>query len=144
MLLERSLFQFTRVQHLLFVYTGRCLSNCSPSFRSSRPFIISMSSHLRSDNGSNGASRMMKDRKGYSTSASKHLGSTNETHHSRAAPSWNLGRRPHVVVVGAGVAGLRCAEALLDGGIRVTLVEGRNRVGGRVSGLEWDMINGTR
>ena len=60
--------------------------------------------------------------------------------------------KPHVCVVGAGVAGLRCADVLLggdrgggggmekggeDGGegggnLRVTVLEGRERVGGRV------------
>lgn len=42
------------------------------------------------------------------------------------------GRIPHVCVVGAGVAGLRCADVLLQNGAKVTIVEGRNRVGGRV------------
>jgi hypothetical protein len=39
---------------------------------------------------------------------------------------------PHVVVVGAGVAGIVAAQKLLQGGARVTLIEGRDRVGGRV------------
>ena len=38
--------------------------------------------------------------------------------------------RPHVVVVGAGLAGLSCAERLA-GQVRVTVVEARDRVGGR-------------
>lgn len=41
-------------------------------------------------------------------------------------------RKPHVVVVGAGVSGLRCADVLLQHGCRVTVLEARNRVGGRV------------
>ena len=41
-------------------------------------------------------------------------------------------RRPHVAVVGAGLAGLRCAEGLLKEGLKVTLFEARDRVGGRV------------
>ncbi|KAH6625419.1 amine oxidase [Boeremia exigua] len=41
------------------------------------------------------------------------------------------GRIPHVGIVGAGVAGLRCADVLLKHGARVTIFEGRNRVGGR-------------
>ena len=64
--------------------------------------------------------------------------------------------KPHICVIGAGVAGLRCADVLLgDGGgdvggrerggegggeggkggggnLRVTVLEGRDRVGGRV------------
>ncbi|KAF2867674.1 amine oxidase [Massariosphaeria phaeospora] len=42
------------------------------------------------------------------------------------------GRIPHVCVVGAGVAGLRCADVLLQHGVKVTILEGRNRVGGRL------------
>jgi monoamine oxidase len=38
----------------------------------------------------------------------------------------------HVVVVGAGVAGLRCADGLLRAGHDVTILEGQDRVGGRV------------
>lgn len=45
------------------------------------------------------------------------------------------GRKPHICVVGAGVAGLRCADILLQHGVRVTILEGRYRIGGRVSGL---------
>lgn len=41
-------------------------------------------------------------------------------------------RRPHVCVVGAGVSGLRCADILLSGGFEVTVLEARNRIGGRV------------
>jgi heterodisulfide reductase subunit A-like polyferredoxin len=39
----------------------------------------------------------------------------------------------HVCVVGAGFAGLRCAEILLEEGVRVTILEARDRLGGRVS-----------
>ncbi|KAF2729383.1 amine oxidase [Polyplosphaeria fusca] len=42
------------------------------------------------------------------------------------------GRIPHVCVVGAGTAGLRCADVLLQHGVKVTILEGRNRVGGRL------------
>ncbi|KAJ4305833.1 hypothetical protein N0V90_001365 [Kalmusia sp. IMI 367209] len=42
------------------------------------------------------------------------------------------GRIPHVCVVGAGVAGLRCADVLLQHGVKVTILEGRDRVGGRL------------
>ncbi|KAI9759539.1 MAG: hypothetical protein M4579_002298 [Chaenotheca gracillima] len=47
----------------------------------------------------------------------------------RALPS---GRVPHVCVIGAGLAGLRCAEVLTKNGIKVTIVEGRDRIGGRI------------
>lgn len=38
-----------------------------------------------------------------------------------------------VGIVGAGFAGLRCADVLLQYGHQVTIYEARNRVGGRVS-----------
>ncbi|EAQ85762.1 hypothetical protein CHGG_07015 [Chaetomium globosum CBS 148.51] len=41
-------------------------------------------------------------------------------------------RRPHVGIVGAGFAGLRCADVLLRNGFRVTILEARNRLGGRI------------
>lgn len=49
----------------------------------------------------------------------------------------SLGRRshtakPHIAVVGAGLAGLRCADILLQNGFQVTIIEARNRVGGRL------------
>ncbi|KAI1147132.1 FAD/NAD(P)-binding domain-containing protein [Nemania diffusa] len=43
-----------------------------------------------------------------------------------------LGRLPRVGIVGAGLAGLRCADILLQHGFEVTVIEGRNRLGGRV------------
>ncbi|KAH6604609.1 FAD/NAD(P)-binding domain-containing protein [Trichoderma cornu-damae] len=42
------------------------------------------------------------------------------------------GAKPHVGIVGAGLAGLRCADILLQHGFQVTIVEGRNRIGGRL------------
>jgi ribulose 1,5-bisphosphate synthetase/thiazole synthase len=43
------------------------------------------------------------------------------------------GKIPHICIVGAGIAGLRCADVLLKQGAKVTILEGRDRVGGRVS-----------
>lgn len=43
-----------------------------------------------------------------------------------------IGRIPHVGIVGAGLAGLRCADILLKHGVKVTILEGRDRIGGRV------------
>jgi hypothetical protein len=39
---------------------------------------------------------------------------------------------PHVAVVGAGLSGLRCADLLLQSGFKVTILEGRDRLGGRL------------
>lgn len=43
-----------------------------------------------------------------------------------------MAKLPHVCVIGAGFAGLRCAEILSEAGITVTILEGRDRIGGRV------------
>ncbi|TAQ86605.1 hypothetical protein B7494_g5066 [Chlorociboria aeruginascens] len=40
-------------------------------------------------------------------------------------------KKPHVGIVGAGIAGLRCADVLLQNGFKVTILEGRDRIGGR-------------
>lgn len=41
-------------------------------------------------------------------------------------------RPPTVGIVGAGVSGLRCADILLEHGFGVTILEARDRIGGRV------------
>jgi monoamine oxidase len=43
-----------------------------------------------------------------------------------------MSRRPHVIVIGAGAAGLAAARSLHDAGVRVTLLEARDRIGGRI------------
>ncbi|KAI2608010.1 FAD/NAD(P)-binding domain-containing protein [Hypoxylon sp. NC1633] len=40
--------------------------------------------------------------------------------------------KPHVGIVGAGISGLRCADILLSHGFKVTILEARNRIGGRI------------
>lgn len=39
---------------------------------------------------------------------------------------------PKVCIVGAGVSGLRCATVLLENSYDVTIIEARDRIGGRV------------
>ncbi|KAK0672485.1 putative peroxisomal N(1)-acetyl-spermine/spermidine oxidase [Cercophora samala] len=41
-------------------------------------------------------------------------------------------RKPHIGIVGAGFAGLRCADILIRYGFRVTVLEARDRLGGRI------------
>jgi phytoene dehydrogenase-like protein len=50
-------------------------------------------------------------------------------------------QRPDVVVVGAGLAGLRCARELVRAGPSVVLLEGAEQVGGRV---RTDLVGGFR
>ncbi|KAK0710668.1 hypothetical protein B0H67DRAFT_583178 [Lasiosphaeris hirsuta] len=38
----------------------------------------------------------------------------------------------HVCIVGAGISGLRCADILLSKGFKVTILEARDRIGGRI------------
>ncbi|KAJ7052579.1 hypothetical protein C8F01DRAFT_1170479 [Mycena amicta] len=40
--------------------------------------------------------------------------------------------KPHICVVGAGISGLRCADVLLSKGFQVTILEARDRIGGRI------------
>lgn len=58
-------------------------------------------------------------------------------------PSDPRAGRPHVVVVGGGIAGLVAARDLLAGGVRVTLLEASDHLGGKVrphtvGGIELD------
>lgn len=39
---------------------------------------------------------------------------------------------PHIGIVGAGISGLRAADVLLQKGFQVTIIEARDRIGGRV------------
>lgn len=61
------------------------------------------------------------------------LGSIKHSKNENTGFSGKRHSQPHVGIVGAGLAGLRCAEVLIKEGIEVTLVEARDRIGGRVS-----------
>jgi monoamine oxidase len=43
-----------------------------------------------------------------------------------------MSRRAHVVVIGAGAAGLSAARSLHEAGVHVTVLEARDRIGGRI------------
>jgi monoamine oxidase len=53
----------------------------------------------------------------------------------------NAGRARRVTVIGAGFSGLACAYELLSAGYDVTVLDARNRVGGRVLSFS-DMVSG--
>jgi NADPH-dependent glutamate synthase beta subunit-like oxidoreductase len=84
----------------------------------------------RHNSNTNEMSRMQKDLSS-SPHQKDHSEADGDSHMIRRA----VGRIPHVCVVGAGVAGLRCADLLLRHGVKVTVFEGRDRVGGRVMPL---------
>lgn len=65
--------------------------------------------------------------KSYLQHTSPHLLTTSSQRRAR-----NPATEPHIAVIGAGLAGLRCADVLLNHGFKVTLIEGRDRVGGRL------------
>ncbi len=71
-----------------------------------------------------------------------HLDLGRSSHHSSPPPDRNLdnmqhairpkAKIPNIAIVGAGIAGLRCADVLIKSGARVTIYEARDRIGGRV------------
>ncbi len=74
-------------------------------------------------------SRMEKD-----LSTSPHNSSVNGHSGEMIRRILPKGRVPHICVVGAGMSGLRCAEVLTESGMKVTILEARDRIGGRVRG----------
>ncbi|BBY61777.1 dehydrogenase [Mycolicibacterium helvum] len=62
----------------------------------------------------------------------------------RGAPHANtLPRKPHVVVVGAGIAGLAAATGLAERGVSVEVLETKNYLGGRVGGWTEQLGDGS-
>lgn len=51
---------------------------------------------------------------------------------SRHRAQDGLSRAPRVCVIGAGLAGLRCTQLLVEAGVNTTVFEARGRIGGRV------------
>ncbi|WP_319433136.1 FAD-dependent oxidoreductase [Mycobacterium sp. RTGN5] len=66
-----------------------------------------------------------------------HPGPSGESH-TRALP-----RKPHVVVVGAGIAGLAAATGLAERGVSVEVLERQEYLGGRVGGWTDQLGDGT-
>ncbi len=60
------------------------------------------------------------------------LGSPAGSLERRSQAGHETGVCPHVGIIGAGLAGLRCADVLLRSGFRVTILEARDRLGGRM------------
>jgi predicted NAD/FAD-binding protein len=56
------------------------------------------------------------------------------------APSGRTSTSPHIGIVGAGVSGLRSAEILLEHEFKVTILEARDRIGGRVIQLKPSLL----
>lgn len=52
------------------------------------------------------------------------------------ARSQKPSKAPRIGIVGAGIAGLRCADILLRYGFEVTILEARDRIGGRVHQID--------
>jgi len=46
-----------------------------------------------------------------------------------------IGKKPKIIVIGAGTSGLRAADVLLQRGCEVHVLEARDRIGGRVSSI---------
>ena len=70
----------------------------------------------------------------YQLTAGAPTGSYNKNFHSPVQSIIQLSMEgsAHVAIIGAGVAGLAAAAKLSEAGVRVLVLEARNRIGGRV------------
>jgi hypothetical protein len=73
-----------------------------------------------------------KDEKDVDTKPEIEVDNFPTKHALKPLPGWTTGRAPWCVVVGGGPAGLSAARVLRNKGVTVTVLEARNRVGGRV------------
>ena len=79
-------------------------------------------------------SRMVHDFASYSNNFQSHFKQRYTAPANNASESASgKDRNVHVGIIGAGLAGLRCAEVLVEEGVKVTIIEARDRLGGRVS-----------
>lgn len=53
-----------------------------------------------------------------------------------------ISRKPHVIVLGAGISGLAAADRLVKAGATVTVLEARKRLGGRIFSFRPEQANG--
>ncbi|KAL8934893.1 MAG: hypothetical protein Q9216_005684, partial [Gyalolechia sp. 2 TL-2023] len=87
-------------------------ANCSHSYKSPDPM-----------------SRINQDLNGHHSRESSSTDPESPTMLRRIVPK---GRKPRICVIGAGVAGMRCAQVLGRTGLDVTVLEARDRTGGRM------------
>ena len=84
--------------------------------------------HRKRNLSASGMSRIQQDHNRGTDSAGQ-TSSTRGMFRTATARS----KQVSVGIVGAGFAGLRCADVLLKHGFKVTIFEARNRLGGRVA-----------
>ena len=93
------------------------LMDCSADFQGS----------FKASNGIDDVVALRSQRKGRTLSCARFEGAQERRRHLSACHT------SHICIIGAGLAGLRCAEVLIELDMRVTILEARDRIGGRVS-----------
>ncbi|KAI0115494.1 hypothetical protein GGR51DRAFT_576510 [Nemania sp. FL0031] len=87
--------------------------------------------HSVEDESSGGPSRMQDDLKQCSIDFLESLEQGVRAEDTNGSTN-GLKSKPRVGIIGAGLAGLRCSEVLVSKGIDTTVLEARDRIGGRV------------